>query len=212
MRIFLIVILFIYIISCSPYSPDKETIDTYQKAKLNYLQGNLNKAEQDFREILKKDPEFYQASFMLGKTLFSRNMLTEAEQIFGKLLEKNPMYREAEIWLIRTEIINNKLESAEKRLKTLLAYDSNDPRLLFLLAQVHQINDNFQGSIEYFERTLLYKEDLARAHLELAMIYYQFGMEEKSLKELEMCMYLLPEQSPLNKPVLTLMEDIIKTE
>ena len=67
-------LLFLSLSACdnNPHVPEKDVLDAYLKAKQFYMQGKLTEAENEFRKITSMDPNFYQASLMLGKrNLFS---------------------------------------------------------------------------------------------------------------------------------------------
>jgi tetratricopeptide (TPR) repeat protein len=198
---------------CGPASPvvtlDNQMLQKYQEAKLNYYNGDLEKAEKGFREITEKRGDFFQAHFMLGKTLFTQGKPAEAEKIFSTLVNKFPQYHEAEIWLARSELANNKADDASKRLQRLLAFDSSDPRLLSLYAKTSEVKNDTTTALQYFQLSAQFEEELALNHYEIARYYYQFGMTQKALLEIDKCLLLLPEGNTIRNSVTALKNTIL---
>ncbi|RPJ07145.1 MAG: hypothetical protein EHM28_08180 [Spirochaetaceae bacterium] len=191
---------------------DKTDAALYQNAKLLYLSADYVKAEKSFREISVKQPDFFQARFMLGKALFALGRHAEAETCFFELVSRYPQYHEASIWLARTELLLNKLESAEKRLKNLMAFDSNDPRILSLYAKLCKLKKDHTTAIQYYSLSTQFEYDLALDHLELARYYHEFGLKEKALLEIDKCLLLIPANNALYNSVKALKTAIDKME
>ena len=194
--------------SCRNPVKKEEALSDYLKGKSHYAKGELRPAETLLRDASKKDPRLFQADFLLGKTLFFQEKGEEAGEIFRELIKTHPAYREAETWLVRIDIQEGRLEEAEERLKRLLSYDSNDPGLLYLMAQIYLTRDDLKNAIDFLRKAALFGEEMSKIHLDLGRIYYQFQMEEKALEELNICLHLLPEESLLVKPVLRLIDTI----
>lgn len=192
------------------YETEQAILQKYQDAKLDYLNGSLEKAQKEFREICEKKPDFFQARFMLGKTLFSRGNATEAESVFKTLVERYPRYHEAETWLVRSLIANDKKEEAAGRLREMLAFDSGDPRLLSLQAKLFGLHEDIPNAMQYYMLSSEYEEESAFNHLELARYYFKFGQTQKALEEIERCLLLSPRESAFRDAVEILKKTIIE--
>lgn len=183
----------------------EEAVALYLKAKEYYTQGDLDQAESSFREAAAVSDDFYQAEFMLGKTLYFTDKKEEAEELFTRLLRRLPEYREAELFYIRTCMESGKTGEAVRRTEKLLAFDSADPRLLYLRAQLYQLEEDLSASIDYFNKAALFGEEFARVFLDLGRIYYIFGMFEKAEDNVRKSLFLLHEENPLKTPVRKLL-------
>jgi tetratricopeptide (TPR) repeat protein len=189
---------------------DGDLLQKYQEYKLAYFNGYLEKAESGFREIASARGDFYQARFMLGKTLFSRGKITEAEPMFTALSEQFPAFHEAALWAARSELANGRTKEARERLTRLLSFDSSDPRLLSLYAQVCAAEKDAAAALQYLKLSAQFEDEMALNHFEIARYYYQFGMKDKALPEIDRCLSLLSPESNLRNAVLDLKEVILK--
>ena len=194
--------------ACSKSMEKDLALESYLKAKEYYAKGDLDLAGPLLRHACRKNPDMYQAHFLLGKTLFFLENYEEAERILLELVDRHPAYHEAEIWLVRTHLQRKSYERAEDRLKRLLSYDSGDPRLHYLMAQIYLLKDDLKNAIDFLQRAAVFNEEMAKIHLELGRIYFQFGLDGKALSELEHSLFLLPEENTLRQPVLHLISKI----
>ena len=92
--------------------------------------------------------------------------------------------------------------------RALLGFDSQDQRLLYLMAQVKTDQGKLQDAITFLEKAGATEEELARVHIDLGRLYYRFGLDDRAHKELTRVLLLLPPASPLQKPVTDLLARI----
>jgi len=199
--------------SCGPAEITLENLDPdlvkeYLNAKKAYLNRNFKQAETSFLKLSQKKHNFYQARFMLGKTYYLSGSFKQAEKVFTQLLQDYPFYYEAELWLARTELSRGRKDDAETRIKKLLSINSGDSRLLVLLARINKENNDIQRALANLHEAALYEEESAYTHLELGKIFYQFGMNDKALKELEICLLMLSDNNIMKKAVTELINKI----
>ena len=128
--------------------------------------------------------------------------------MLAELVRREPRYHEAQIWLARIEVQQGETVDAEKRLADLLSYDSQDSRLLYLMAMVKSDQGKLQDAMTYLERAGATEEELARVHIELGRLYYRFGLNDKAHAELSRVLLLLPSTSPLQRSVTELLTQI----
>jgi predicted Zn-dependent protease len=197
-------------ISCIPVAVPEELLVAYAKAKETYLRGDLPGAERELSALLARRRDFQQAEFLLGKVYYFEGTLTEAQRTFTILLKRNARYHEAELWLVRIALQQGDTQSAERKLEELLSYDPNDPRLLYLMGSLRQTKGDVKNALELYQRAAAFGEELAKAHLESARLYYQFNLPERALQELRLCASLLSEDSLLREPVASLMQILSK--
>ncbi len=197
-------------LSCAQAPLPEELLVAYAKAKETYFRGDLAGAERELSALLARRKDFHQAELLLGKVYYFEGKLSEAQRTVAGLLKRNARYREAELWLVRIAQSQGEVQRAEQELEELLAYDPNDPRLLFLMGSVHQAKGDVRSALELYQRAAAYGEELAKAHLESARLYYQFNLPERALKELRLCESLLSEDSLLREPVASLMQILSK--
>ena len=115
-RLFLSSILTVSFLSaCRSGEPAREHLAAYLRAKNSYSAGDLSGAEALLREVVVAVPGFYQAHFLLGKTLFFKNAYEEAEAQLEEVLTFQPDYREAELFLIRLLMQTGRIESGRRK-------------------------------------------------------------------------------------------------
>jgi predicted Zn-dependent protease len=196
--------------SCVPALVPEELLIAYARAKETYLRGDLPGAERELSALLTRRRGFHQAEFLLGKVYYFEGKLSEAQRTFTDLLKRNARYNEAELWLVRIALQQGDAQHAERKLEELLSYDPNDPRLLYLMGSLYQAKGDVKNALELYQRAAALGEELAKAHLESARLYYQFNLPERALKELRLCASLLSEDSLLREPVASLMQTLSK--
>ncbi len=195
---------------CSSPTVPPEALKQYMQAEDFYVRGQVEAALAVFARVARQYPRFPQARFMEAKSLYLLNRSAEAEAALKDLVRREPRYHEAQIWLARIMVQRGETADAEKLIAGLLSLDSQDARLLSLMAQVKTDQGKLQEAIVYLEKAGATEEELARVHLDLGSIYHRFGMEDKARSELTRVLLLLPESSPLRKPVTELLGRIQK--
>ncbi len=190
---------------CTPSRPPEEALKEYLKAQDFYLRGQIEAASAVFARVARSYPHFYQARLMEAKSLYLQGKTPEARARLAELVDHLPQYHEAEIWLARIEVERGDEALAERRLAGLLAYDSQDPRLLYLMAVVRSDQGRLQEAITYLGKAAAFEEELARVHLDLGRLYHRFALRDKALGELERTLTLLPPESPMREPVRSLI-------
>ena len=187
---------------------DPDLVKDYLNAKKAYLNRDFKRAEASFLKLSQKKHTFYQARFMLGKTYYLSGSFEKAAEVFTQLIADYPLYYEAELWLARTELSLARKDAAEARIKRLLSINSGDSRLLVLLARINKENNDIQSALANLQEAVLYEEEAAYTHLELGKIFYQFGMNDKAAKELEICLLMLSDDNIMKKAVTELITKI----
>lgn len=203
-----IIILVLFFLSCAYKGPSKEVLSAYIEVKNLYQKGYMNDAADKITELLLKDPEFHQAKLLKGKILFFQNKIEEASKVFAGLEQKHPGYREASIWQLRCDLELGNHEEAQEKIRTLLEFDSQDPRLLFLMAQGYMLKDDYKKALDFLNRAALFKEEYAKISYNQAKIYQQFMLHDKALEELNKAHILLDPDSLLKTPIMNLINEL----
>jgi predicted Zn-dependent protease len=198
------------LLSCQPRAPSSDLVQQYLAAKDDYAGGDLQKAEQRLTSIVARDKGFHQATFLLGKIYYFENRPSEARRVFAALVKKYGSYNEADIWVVRTLVREGAIEAAQRRVEELLAFDPSDPRLLFLRGSLALETSDLKSALVFFQRAADFGEELARSHLEIARLYYQFDLPGKALEELALCRSLTSNGSLLRDSVDKLIATVGK--
>jgi tetratricopeptide (TPR) repeat protein len=198
--------------ACAPSKPPDEAVKEYMRGEDFYLRGQVEAAEAIFHRLAGRYHSFFQAHFMDAKSLYLLHREAEAEAELTSLVRDYPEYHEAEIWLVRIQVERRELDAAQVRLARLLSFDSQDPRLLYLMSEVRNDQGKLQESITYLNKAAAYEEEMARVHLDLGRLYYRFGLDGKAVGELNRVLILLPAESPLRAPVKELLTRVQSKE
>jgi tetratricopeptide (TPR) repeat protein len=203
-------LLFVFLPACAPHSPSSDLISQYLSAKDAYAAGDLEGTEQRLGAILAKDRGFHQARFLLGKVYYFQNRTADARRVFTSLIRGHRGYNEAEIWLVRVLMQEGATDQAKKRAEDLIAFDAADPRLLFLRGSLALEEADLKNALEFFERAAQFGDELARTHLEMARLYYQFDLPERAMEELALCRTIASEGSLVGEAAGTLLDSVRK--
>jgi tetratricopeptide (TPR) repeat protein len=193
------------LVGCSPSATPPEAIKQYMQGEDFYVRGQVEAALAVFERLSRQFPRFLQARFMEAKSLYLLNRPREAETALRELVRLEPRYNEAQIWLARIMVQQGETAEAERLVSGLLSLDSQDARLLYLMAHIRTDQGKLQDALVFLEKAGDTEEELARVHLELGSLYHRFGLEDKARVELSRVLVLLPESSPLRKPVTDLL-------
>jgi tetratricopeptide (TPR) repeat protein len=194
------------LLACTPRQPSPETVALYLSARDSYAAGSLAQAEKQLAAILEQDGEFAQARFLLGKVCFFQGRNADAERAFASLVRGRRVHNEAGIWLVRVMMQEGRIAEAVGRIEKLLASDSSDPRLLFLRGSLALEQEDLKTALDFFGQAAQYGDELARAHLELARLFYQFDLPARALRELAACRALAGEGSPVREAAGKLLD------
>jgi len=197
---------------CTQPPPTEAALKEYLKAQDFYVRGQIEAASAIFARVAKSCPRFHQARLMEAKALYLLGRTEQARQELADVVDRFPRYHEAAIWLARIEVERGDTGAAERRLSELLAYDSQDPRLLYLMAVVRTDQGRLQEAITYLGKAAAFEEEFARVHLDLGRLYHRFALREKAREELSRTLALLPAESPLREPVEELVRRTVEKE
>jgi tetratricopeptide (TPR) repeat protein len=193
---------------CARSEVPPEALSQYMQAEDFYVRGQVEAALAVFSRVARQYPRFAQARFMEAKSLYLADRPVEAMAALKELVRAEPRYHEAQIWLARIMVQQGETEAAEKLIAELLGLDSQDARLLHLMATVKTDSGDLEEAIAYLRKAAATEEELARVHLDLGSLYYRFGLDADARRELARALVLLPESSPLLKPVQDMLARI----
>jgi len=207
-RILPLIVLVLLSCSCSKQKISREILEEYVEAKTLYIKGNLDQALPKFKAINNKAPRFSSNSFMLGKLHFFNKNYKEAEEIWAETLKRNPDHLDTIKWLSRLYLIRDKAGKAESLVTGALGNSSEDPELLILMGKIKRAQSKLSAAIEFYIKAQAFEEKIAEAHIDLAEIYREFGLDQKAEQELEKAVYLLGEESSLSRSIGFVLETI----
>ena len=187
---------------------DDSALARYLTAKREYERQNLDAALSEFAALNNEYTQFYQSIFMEGKTLYFLKRFDEAAVVFADLLEQKPSFSQARLWMARVFTASGAWDMAETTLMEQLAFDPTNPEILFDLSKIKAKQGNIAGNLEYLQRAKSFSEEFVHVYINLAKFYYQNGLTDRALKELDTALQLLDKNHPLFFAIESLKEEI----
>jgi tetratricopeptide (TPR) repeat protein len=206
----LLAVSLLFFVSCNPMrAPSQQSLEQYLEAQRFYQQQEIESAKDILIEIIKTEKRrFPQATLLLGRIHYLEEEWNQAELLFGDLFEKSPEYHEAGLWLAKTLIQKEDLDSAQSLLEDLLSKDSEDPRLLFQMARIYALMENYSQALGFYNGTNQYSEEIALSHLKMGEIYMLLGDTAKALYEVTKAVETIPPQSEMEDSIISLYREL----
>jgi tetratricopeptide (TPR) repeat protein len=192
-----------------PYT--EKTVGRYQAAREYYAEHNLSAALRLVLENHREAPGFTANSFLAGKIYYFENDHERAERFWRHTLGINAYHLDSRKWLARLLLQQGRIEEADEVLAEALSVSSEDAELLILMAKVKRRRQDLAGAIELYRKAQAFAERLAEASMDLAEIYYGFGLRDRAREELEKARMLLDQDSFLSSSIDSALEQIERT-
>ncbi len=207
-KILIMIVLIITLIfySC-PLSEKPDLISEFKTANSLYIKGKTAEALSILERIENKAPSFHPSLFLSGKIHFLDSRPKKAEEKWRKAVSGTPIHIQSGKWLCRKYIAENRNMEAEKLLFRLFKVSDADPELLIIAGKIRKNEGRYLEAIEYYKKAFLFEDKLIEAHLDIADIFYHFGIRDKALIHLKKAASIGGEDHELFSPV----ESIIKT-
>jgi tetratricopeptide (TPR) repeat protein len=163
-----------------------------------YGKGDQEKARQEFKNVLRKNPEHYAAYLAIGYTYIAENDLEHAERYVRTALDKNPDYVQGHYTL--AFLLEQKLQYEEaishweeiKRVKPDYPEIDQAEKILRLKAteqlmtQAKEVSSsNPDEAIHLYEKAQTIAPEVLQIPFEIAIIQFRKGFCNDALKNLE---------------------------
>ncbi|MBA7658732.1 hypothetical protein ES703_66691 [subsurface metagenome] len=195
-------------LSCSRTELSRDLLQQYLRAKSSYIRGDVDEALEQFILIEQKVPHFSANSFMIGKIYFFKEDYRKAESTWSEALRYNTHHTDSAKWLSRLHLLEAQPDRAEDLITCALQNNSEDPELLILMGKIKWAQENFSQAIEFYKKAQLFEEKLAEARIDLAEIYRDFGLIDRTVPELERALQLLDQESPIYHSVHSILSGL----
>ncbi len=191
---------------------ETKIIEQYQLGKRLYSQQRFEQALEVLLENQRIAPRFAANAFLIGKIYFFTDDLSKAQHTWEKNLVANPNHIDTRKWLARLYLYQESPDKAEAILAEALTMSSEDAELLILMGRANRQQEDLSAAIECYIKAQAFTERLAEASIELAEIYYGFGLRERAAGELQKALDLLGEQSSISHSVSTTLRHLREAE
>jgi Flp pilus assembly protein TadD len=145
---------------------------TKQIAEGNRLlrEGQTDKAEQNFKAVLAKDPQSPGARMGMAACLYSTGDLIEARRMLNELIKTDPNHSQALGLLGLVAWRENDLDNAVKALVRAIQLDPTDAQLHNYLGIVLHARNEDEQAVAAFNKSIELNPDLAETHFNLAVV------------------------------------------
>jgi tetratricopeptide (TPR) repeat protein len=137
--------------------------------------GQLDQASGDFREVLLRSPNHFQARLSLAQSLLNNFKVLEAQAELDRCHALLPARSEPLIGLAACALERGDLDKAQALTKEALALDGNSRPALTVLGIIHLRRQRYDLAIPIFEAVVRLNPRDKQAHLNLAQAFYKKG-------------------------------------
>lgn len=156
----------------------------FLKAFSNLKLNNISAAVEILKEILRINPQSYDARFYLGVVYYNRSRFDEAEKIFKKILETTQCDRTYN-YLGLISIENYKIADAINYFQFAAKIDPMNSLYQFNLGTAYSLNGWLFEAENAFKNAITLEPQNPVYHYSLAYLYYQKSDFSKALEKLE---------------------------
>ena len=201
------VLVFLIFSSCSRNSIT-EILPEMKKANALFVNKKYEEALTVLEEIEEENPGFSPALYLSGKIHIFNNNPQEAEQKFKKLIDKKPYHVQAGKQLLSLYIFQRKFSEAEEIFLKLAESSSEDPELFILAGKMLKSQEKYLEAIEYYNKAFIFEDRIIDAHIDVAEIYWKYGISEKARTHLEKAAFIGGVGHELYEPVMSILKKV----
>ena len=155
-------------------------------AEILFDMGNYTQADEAIDTALLLDAKSLEAQRIAGYLMELRGYREEAIAHYQEAIRLHPKLAMLHFVLGRTYVGTGDVNLAVDSLETTIELDSENPEYLYWLGYTYFTIGERDFAADYFQQALEIKPDLAKAHCQLGLIYYQQRNWEGAIPELEM--------------------------
>jgi tetratricopeptide (TPR) repeat protein len=152
-------------------------------ASVTMTKERLPGASDDFREVLRRSPDHYEARLGLAHCLVSDARMADAEQELLRCQELAPGRVEPLVGLAACAIENRAWDRAETLLQQALRLDAKSTYVLGMLGDLRLRQQQFERAAPYFQQVLDREPRNKAARLKLAQIYRFTGKTDRAKEQ-----------------------------
>ncbi|HEX6259811.1 MAG TPA: sulfotransferase [Woeseiaceae bacterium] len=157
--------------------------------------GNVQKAEDIYRSILKKDPDHVEAARLLAGIASLNKRFREAEVFLLRATSLAPNYARAWVDLVDAQREQEKYDEAIKSAERLLALEPDKPESHMVYAGVVGVAGRHHDAIASYSRTLELAPQKAAAMCGMAHHLKTVGEREEAIRQYRACIAAKPDHA-----------------
>lgn len=160
----------------------------YMRAFAHRQLGDKKKAEEDFREVIRRDPHFLPTYGALADMFMADQEWDKAEKVFTELGQQNDGAKWASYYRGVMAYMRGDLKRAESQWKDCLAKDVNFAQALHNLGAIALARQEHPRALSLFREALEKKPNSAMYRFHVAWALEQVGQTAKALDGLKAIM------------------------
>jgi tetratricopeptide (TPR) repeat protein len=164
-----------------------------ERGKTLFEQGNLVKAEIEFKNALQINPKGTEARYHMGLIAEREGDLKKAYGAFRTVAAEQPDHFGAHLKLAQLYAIARQIEDAEQEAKIAGELKPNDPDLLSIQSMIAYARKDFAETRRLAEAALAENAKHEEARLLLAQALRAEGADDEALRQVDHAIDLIPE-------------------
>ncbi len=157
------------------------------EGQIEQYETGLAEKDEDFR-----NRELLRISLAAGKSLLEAGKVSQGETVFRKVLDKYPENDEAKFGLAQVAAQQGKVDEA-------IETCPQTAGKMFKLGRIFQKNNNVNGGIAAYQRTIELKDDHVNAYNSLALLYYRKQQFANAIEQFEIALKFEPGNIPVKR-------------
>ncbi len=156
--------------------------ELYDRGISYYDKGMIDKAIEEFKEVLELDPEDVETRHNLGNAYADKEMFDEAISIYKKVIEKNPEFIDAYLSLSTLYLDMDMVDEAISLCNQAISANPDDSFLCFHLGEAYVRNEQYEEAITAFNKAISINPMDPETQYRLAESYYKTKQYDMALK------------------------------
>jgi len=156
--------------------------ELYDRGISYYDKGMIDKAIEEFKEVLELDPDDVETHYHLGNAYADKEMFDEAISIYKKTIEKNPEFIDAYLSLGMLYLDIDLIDEAISLCKQAININPDDSFLCFHLGEAYVRNEQYEEAITAFKNAISINPMDPETQYRLAESYYETKQYDMALK------------------------------
>ena len=156
--------------------------ELYDRGISYYDKGMIDKAIEEFKEVLELDPDDIETHYHLGNAYADKEMFDEAISIYKKVIEKNPEFIDAYLSLSTLYLDMDMVDEAISLCNQAISANPDDSFLCFHLGEAYVRNEQYEEAITAFNKAISINPMDPETQYRLAESYYETKQYNMALK------------------------------
>ncbi|TFH00262.1 MAG: tetratricopeptide repeat protein [Calditrichales bacterium] len=154
-----------------------KSVKAFQNFCLGYLENEKPNGQREvvvglFRNAIREDPNFWEASFNLGIAYFNDRDYTQALKQFDRIIAALPDFEKPYYGRAMIHFRNNDLVKAKNDFLQVIQFNPNDYKPYFYLGRISIQLEQYDDANKNLKKAAELNPDYSKIHIELGNIYF----------------------------------------